>query len=462
MEEDLKRIEPLPYQLEGMRLIEHFDGRIILSDEMGLGKTLQSLWTLQRNPEWLPALIVCPASVKYNWEFEAIHYCGMRSSICEGSKPPTFNRHGMSTTSPLTIINYDILKDWEPYLKKLKFKTIVFDECHYLQSRTSLRTKAAKRVSRGCEHIFALSGTPLMNKPADMFPTLNILWPDQYNSFWSFAQLHCDPKWKPWGWEYKGASNLDVLHAQLKSQGMVRRLKKDVLKDLPKMNRRVMPIQMSDESEYRRARDDFMSWLRANHAHKMRSAGKAEKLVQVGYLLRLAARLKMRAAVNWANTFLEETDEKLVLFAVHRKAIECLQRRVKAKSVVIDGSVVGRKRQLAVDQFQNDRKTRLCIGNLKAAGVGITLTAASTVGLLELFWNPAVMIQAEARVNRIGQTDVAWAWYLVAAGSIEERLCRILQERQGIMDAVLDGGPVPDSLNIYEELLDELEKEALQ
>lgn len=456
----LSGVTPLPYQEEGIRLIEQFNGRVLIGDQMGLGKTLQTLWTLQRNPSWLPALIVCPASVKYNWEFEAAHHCGMRAAICEGSTPPTFNRHDLSGMPALTIINYDILKDWEPYLKKLKFKSIVLDESQYLQSRSSLRTKAAKRVAKDCERVFALSGTPLTNKPADLFPTLNILWPEQYNSFWSFAQDWCDPKLRPWGWEYKGASNLDVLHTNLKQQGMIRRLKNDVLKDLPRLVRRTLPIQMSDEAEYKRARDDFMSWLRVNHGHKLQAAGRAQKLMQVGYLLRLAARLKIRAAVDWANTFLTETDEKLVLFAVHHKAIECLQRRVNAKSVVIDGSVTGRKRQLAVEQFQKDPKTRVCIGNIRAAGVGITLTAASTVAMIELFWNPAAMIQAEARINRIGQTEVAWAWYLVAAGTIEEKLCRILQEKQEIISAVLDGGPVTGDLNIYEELLLELEKEA--
>jgi SWI/SNF-related matrix-associated actin-dependent regulator 1 of chromatin subfamily A len=451
---------PLGYQEEGVELMQQFNGRSLLADEMGLGKTLQSLWVLQRNPLWWPALIVCPASVKYNWEFEASHHCGMRAAICEGRTPPTYNRHDLSDVPAITIINYDLLDDWEEYLKKLKFKTIVGDESQYLQSRTSKRTKAFKRLAKGCEHVLMLSGTPLMNKPADLFPTLNILWPEEYNSFWSYAQEYCDPKWKPWGWNYNGASNLDRLHTDLKQRGMIRRLKKDVLKDLPGITRRVMPIPMSDDAEYRKASTDFMSWLQINHAHKMRAASRAEKLMQVGYLLRLAAKLKIRSAVEWANTFLKETDEKLVLFAHHQKAIECLKRRVNAKSVVIDGSVTSRHRQLAVEQFQKDPKTRVCIGNIRAAGVGITLTAASTLAFVELYWNPAAILQAEARIDRIGQKNTSWIWYLVAGGTIEERLCRILQDKQEVISSVLDGGPLPTDLNIYEELLTELESEA--
>lgn len=450
---------PLPYQEEGIALIDRYNGRALLADEMGLGKTLQALWALQRKPERLPALIVCPASVKYNWQREAEIHCGMMASICEGQSPPTFNRMNRTHISQLTIINYDILKYWLDYLKKLNFQTVIFDESQYLQSRTSDRTKASRKIVKGVPHVFALSGTPLTNRPAELFPILNILWPTHYNSFFSFAELYCEPKWKPWGTEFKGATNLPQLHAELKERGMIRRLKVDVLKDLPEKNRRTQLMDLSDPAEYRKASTDFMSWLRENHAHKVRRASRAEKLVQVGYLLRIAARLKMRSVVGWANKFLRETDEKLILFAVHTKAIELLQRRVEAKSVTIDGSVTGRRRELAKDQFQRDPKTRLMIANIKAGGVGLTLTASSTVGFTELWWRPGDHIQAEDRIHRIGQTKVSWIYYLIAGGTIEERLCRILQEKQAVISAVLDGGPVAADLNIYEELLDELEKE---
>lgn len=450
---------PLPYQEEGISLIGKFNGRVLLADEMGLGKTLQTLWSLQRNPHMLPALIVCPASVKYNWQREAETHCGMMASICEGQTPPTWNRMGLVHVPQLMIINYDILPYWVDYLKKLKFQTIVPDECQYLQSRTSGRTKAFKKIARGVPHVIAISGTPLTNRPAELFPVLSTLWPDRYDSFYSYAQDYCGPKWKPWGIEYKGATNLPQLHAELKHRGMIRRLKDDVLKDLPEKIRRTQLVDLSDPSEYRKASTDFMTWMRENHAHKMRSASRAEKLVQVGYLLRLAARLKMRSVVDWANRFLRESDEKLILFAVHTKAIELLQRRVEAKSVTIDGSVTGRRRELAKDQFQRDPKTRLMIANIKAGGVGLTLTASSTVGFTELWWRPGDHIQAEDRIHRIGQTKVSWIYYLIAGGTIEERLCRILQEKQAVISAVLDGGPVGADLNIYEELLDELEKE---
>ena len=453
-------ITPLPYQDEGIRFIERFNGRVLLGDDMGLGKTMQALWSLQRNPSWLPALVSCPTVAKYMWAREADFHLGMRASICEGETPPVFNRHDLSSVPPLTIINHDILHHWKPYLKKLKFNTFIGDEAQYFQNRKSLRTKAAKEITKDVDHVLMLSGTPMNNRPADMFAILNMLWPDHFNSFFSYAQEYCDPKRRPWGWEYKGATNLDKLGAEIRRLGMIRRLKADVLKDLPPKFRHVLPVPMSDETEYHRASNDFMGWMQTRNAHKMRSAAKAEALTKLGYLLRLAARLKMRSVVNWANDFLENSDEKLILFAVHEKAIDVLKRRINAKSVVIDGSVTGRARELAKEQFQKDKNTRLCIANIRAGGVALTLTAASTVGFVELWWRPTDHQQAEDRIHRIGQVNDCFIWYFVAAGTIEERLCQILQTKQAIISQALDGGSTMADLNIYEELLDELDRKA--
>ena len=454
------RIIPFPYQKEGVRMIEKFNGRILLADSMGLGKTLQSLWSLKRNAEWLPALIVTPASVKYQWEYESNHHTGMRASICEGQKPPRFNRQNFSLQSPLTIINYDILTYWISYLKKLNFKTIIFDESQMLGNPKTKRTKAAKSIAKNIPHIMCLSGTPFENNLEQLFSTLNILWPKEFNSFWSFAQKHCNPKWTPWGWNFSGSSNLPELNKRLKSLGMIRRLKEDVLKDLPPKVRRIYPCELSNPDEYREASTNFMGWLKKNMAHKIRSASKSEKLVQVGYLLRLAAKLKIRSVVDWANRFLEDTDEKLIMFTVHQKAIGVLKRRINAQSVIVDGTITGRNRKIAVDQFQNDPKTRLFIGNIEAAGKGINLTAASTVGFTEISWRPGSHIQAEDRPHRIGQTETVWINYLIAGETLEEDLCKLLQKKQEVISAVLDGGPTPQDLNLYDELLKVLEEKA--
>ena len=450
-------IKLFPYQKEGVIAIENFGGRVLLSDSMGMGKTIQVLVALRRNPSWLPALIVCPSSVKYNWEIEA-HRLGMQSSICEGEKPPIYNGRDFNTLSPLTIINYDILKHWVKYLKKLKLKSIVLDEGQYLGNPRAQRTRAARELSQRSSQVMVLSGTPLTNRPAELWSLLNILWPDQFESFWSYAQDHCNPKYRPWGWDFSGSSNLPQLHDRLRQLGMIRRRKEDVLKDLPDKIRRIVPCQLSDEKEYKEASTDFLSWLRKNYGHKVGTVSKVEKLARVGYLLRLIAKLKLRSVVDWANRFLEETDEKLILFAVHKKCIDVLERRIHAQSVTVDGSVTGRKRQVAVDQFQNDKKTRVFIGNIKAAGVGITLTAASEVGFVEFWWNPGTHAQAEDRPHRIGQKKTVWANYFVATGTIEHDLCKLLQKRQAVISTVLDGGTMQTDLNLWDELVQVLEQ----
>lgn len=451
-------IKTYPFQEESIDKIEDFDGRVLLALEMGLGKTLTSLMALKRNPDWLPALVVCPASVKYTWEHEALSKLQMQSSICEGMKPPRFNGRDFRTATPLTIINYDILNAWKEYLKKLKFKTLILDESHNIANQKAKRTKAVKDISRRIPRTFALSGTPLTNRPAELWSTLNILWPDRYKSFWDFANSYCNSRWTPWGWRHDGAQNLDKLHQELISQGMIRRRKADVLQELPDKVRRVIPCELRRPEEYELARTDFIAWLRQNQGHKVRRAAKAQALIKIGYLLRIAARLKMKSVVDWANQFLEETDEKLILFAVHRKAIDVLQRRIKAHSVVVDGSVTGRKRKIAVDQFQNNRNTRVFIGNIKAAGVGITLTAASEVGFAEMYWRPGDHIQAEDRPHRIGQKNTVFINYFVARNTIEEDLCQILEKKQRIISSVLDGKQNPEDLNIYEDLLKIIEQ----
>lgn len=454
----MSKIELFPYQKDTITHIEKFNGRALLALDMGLGKTVVTLKWLKKHPDCLPALIVCPASVKFVWQYEASNYVHLQSSVCEGQTPPLYNQHNFSTQSPLMIINYDILTYWVDYLKQLNFKTIVYDENQYLQNPKSLRTKAARSLSKKSENILALSGTPLTNRPAELWPTLNILWPKTYNSFWSFAQNFCNPKHTRWGWDFSGSSNLPQLHQQLKSKGMIRYKKEDVLKDLPAKIRRIVPCELSNMNEYKSASTDFISWIRKNKGHKIQATMKAEKLVRVGELLRLAARLKMKAVVEWANRFLEETDEKLILFAVHKKAIAVLQKWVKGKSVTIDGSVRGKQREMAVRQFQNDPSTRVFIGNIRAAGIGITLTAASTVAFVEMYWVPGVHIQAEDRPHRIGQKNTVWINYLIALDTIEEDLCKILQKKQKVISAVLDGGSNPKDLNLYHELLKVIER----
>lgn len=432
--------------------MERMKLRSLLSWDMGLGKTVATNAVFYRNPQTLPAVVVCPASVKYQWEAEAAKF-GIRSTVAEGRKPP--NRNGrLLGSEKLLIINYDILPQWVDSLSSVGLRTIVIDECQMLGNPQSNRTKATVRLARPMKYAIGLSGTPLTNRPAEMWSTLNILRPDLFGSFWHYACDFCDPKFIRGEWQYKGATNLDELNRQLQPV-MIRRRKRDVLADLPPLRRRIVPVPIRNPAEYREAHDDFLAWIKRTDPAHWRSAARAEQMTRPGYLLRLTARLKMRAVIKWANDFLEQGDEKLVLFAYHKKAIDALKRKCRAKSVVIDGSVTGRKRTAAKDQFRRDPNTRLLIGNLKACGTGVDglQEVCSTAGICELWWVPGAFLQLEGRLERIGQKHQIDMVYLVAQGTIEERLCQVLQDKQQVIAKTLDGEDAVDDLNLFDELV---------
>ncbi len=450
-------MKPYPYQTECVNEIDQFNGRVLCSLDMGLGKTVISLWWLQRHPESLPAVVICPASVKYHWEHEAITSVGIRASVLEGRKPKRSN----PSSSKIVIINYDILQGWLEWLREMKPQTIIIDECQFVSNPETIRAKATKLLCKRVPFIHALSGTPLVNRPIELQPTLNILCPKEkeFRSRWTYGCLYCTPERIRGKWEFKGATKLKRLNYMLEETCMIRRRKADVLKELPPKVRNVLPIPLSNPSEYRRARIDFLTWLEMKDPTKVAAAKRAETLVKLGYLKRLAARLKLRYIVDWTNQFLADSDEKLILFAVHQKMIDALKRQVKAESVIIDGRVVGRKRKLTVDQFQHDNRIRVLIGNIQAAGVGITLTAASTVAFTELAWRPADHTQAEDRIHRIGQKETSFIYYLVARGTIEEKLCEVIQEKQKVISAVLDGEELTEDLDVFDQLLNNLREE---
>ena len=249
-----------------------------------------------------------------------------------------------------------------------------------------------------------------------------------------------------------GAKNLDKLHRELKERCMVRRTKAEVLKDLPSKSRQVITLAIDSPREYEDAARDLIGWLVKTSPRLARKAMSAEKMVKMGYLKRLAAKLKMKSVFEWVDNFLEEDDGKLILFAVHKKVIQELYARYKKQAVYVDGSVVGRQRQTAFKQFQTDKRTRVFIGNVQAAGVGWNGTVANTVAFVELGWVPGEHIQAEDRAHRIGTKKPVTVYYLVGKGTIEKSLCRILQQKQRVLDATLDGGRQKDSLAIYDQL----------
>lgn len=444
---------PFPYQLESVERIQQHLGRALVSLDMGLGKSFISLLHAQQNPDRRPIVVVCPASLKWNWEKEAKVHINMRAEVLEGRKPP---RGRIWTQHQLIILNYDILAAWVPYLLRLKPQLLIIDESQYCINAHAQRTKAVKKLSRAIPQVLALSGTPLLSKPSELFPILNILWPDRFPSFTDFAFRHCSPQRKPWGWEFKGAVRLPELHEKLTAAGMIRYRKADVLQQLPAKQRVVVPLPIEHRQEYQTALNDFLRWMRQEFPAKLRRARKAEELVKTGYLKRLVARLKMRAVYEWIDNYLTGSSEKLLLFAIHRKAVELLHERYP-HSAIVTGSVVGKDRQLAFDRFHHDPDCCLLIGNIRAAGTGWSCSATATTAFMELDWTPGVHVQAEDRCHGIGRGREgirSTVYYLIARDTIEDKLCGILQTKMEVINKVLDAGMAPDSLSVHDLLME--------
>lgn len=451
-------ITPFRYQLEDARALHRLGGRALLASSMGLGKSITSLLYADMNKQLRPIIILCGASHKYQWERECARF-RWRAEVLSGARPEPLY---LVRRPKVVICNYDILErhskkgkeGWLGWLLDLHAKLVILDECGaYLANPGTQRTKAVKALCNEVPKVLALSGTPLVNRPAELWPVLNILRPREYPSFWPFGMEFCSPRRIPFGtgWDFRGASHLPKLHAQLKTL-MVRRRTEEVVSELPPLQRRVVPLDIEKRKEYEQAEKNFLMWLSRYDPTRLPKALKAERLVQLTTLKRLVGKLKLPFVVAWLESFLKEADEKIIVGTAHKEVLKHLQAKYKKISVVIDGSVTGKNRQLAVDQFQSNPSIRFLFGQLRAAGTGLNLTAAQHSAFSEYGWSPGEHLQFERRCYaRIGGLHGATSWWLVAHGTLEEKLAQILQEKQKVLSAVLDGGQGED-LNVFEQL----------
>lgn len=339
---------------------------------------------------------------------------------------------------------------------------MLVSNCHYIANRTTKRYKNTKALCRNVPYRIGVSGTALVNRPAELWPICNILRPDLFPAFHPFAERYCAPRFEAWGWDYSGAAHLDELHAFLRQHLMIRRLKKDVLSELPQKQRFVVPMPLSNPKEYHAATRDFFGWLQSTNPAAVLGARRAESLAKVQYMKHLAARLKMPAVTAWIEDYLAGSGEKLLVFGVHRDVLGQLHEKWKGASVLINGDVTGRARQAAVDAFNNDPRVRLCFANIQAGGVGWSCKATHTTAFVELGWTPGGHTQAEDRTHGVGRGVAGkrtQSFYLVAHGTIEEKLCRLIQKKQGTLDAVLDGKHSATDLNLFDELMREIRRE---
>lgn len=459
-----------PYQVSGVtRMAGELDLRALLADEMGLGKTAQALAALHaRRQDALPALVICPASLKWNWAREVNMWLpDVTVRVLGGFSK---RRSYKPRKNEIAIVNYDVLanqKDkngklknmgWASILAGAGHKTIILDECHKIKNQKSKRNDAVRILANKIKYMIAISGTPIESRPAEFYPVLSMLDPRLFPNWWTFAHRYCGAVHTGWAWDFTGSSNIEELHSILTENIMVRRLKKDVLKDLPAKIRSVVPVEINMK-DYLKEENELRSYLaRLRNDEIPKDKKNAEGLARIERMKQAAVVGKMAAAKDWISNYLD-SDKKLVVFATHTFVLDELEKEFKSVCVRVDGSVSDKKRQECVDRFQSDEKVRLFLGNTKAAGVGITLTAASDTLTLELGWTPGEHDQAEDRVHRMGQeAESVNAYYLIARGTIEEEIAQLLDQKRQILEQVLDGKQASQS-SLLKILLTKYEEE---
>jgi len=451
-----------PYQYKGIATIEAYQGRLLLADEMGLGKTVQVIGYLSLHPEFKRVLIVCPTTLKLNWQRELLYWSSKKSVILTSQTPEEI-------TERISIINYTILQYWSKELLKVEWDLIVFDEVHYVKTLGTTkkpihRTRAAFELSKKAEHIIGLSGTPIENRPRELWVPLKMINPVLFPVEWSFYMRYCDPKNNGFGMNFNGASNMSELNDYLKTFVMLRRKKSEVLTELPYKIIKSIYLELSNKKEYSRIENDFISYVTEKFGAKIDEAIKAMFALEIGSAIDTGkvSELKTSIILNKANILAKiellkqlailgilddiciwiddfiETGEKLIVFGIHKEILDRLYLKYKKISVKIDGSVSARNRQLAVDSFQKDSNIKLFFGNMEAAGVGITLTAASNVAILEYPWKPGILAQAIDRAHRIGQKNTVTVYQFVAANTIMETVIKVLNKKMSLINSILD------------------------
>ena len=435
------------YQEGRWNQVADTEGGVLIGDEMGLGKTVQGMACLQAGNAF-PAVVVCPASLKLNWERELHSWLPhLRVKVLSGTQ-------GNLPDADVWVINYDVLNHWVDRFPPLG--GIVLDESQYIKNGAAQRSKASVKladlVKSGGVRV-CLSGTPIVNQPLEIITQLRVI--GRLDAFGGATKFRA---------AYGNASprNLAALNRKLRSFCYVRRRKMDVLTELPPKRWSEVLIEGDAEimKQYRKAEADIVKYLSqeamklalesgATSEEARKEAWKralraraAEHLVAISTLKQLAAKAKMKVAEQWLKDFLDG-GKKIVVFGWHRVVVDDVAEKF-ANGAKIQGGMSAEMRQQFVDGFQTSDEQRVIACNIKAAGVGLTLTAASDVLFLEQGWTPSDMEQAADRCHRIGQTDSVTAWLMLTANTIDEDISALIAHKRTIVDRAIDGSDDDD------------------
>lgn len=473
------------FQKEAVAQMIKWNHNVLLASDMGCGKTCMATVYLEK-ADLYPALIVCPASLKFNWSMEVEKWTpGIKTYIIEG-RDSYKSVYTVNTCkeADVIIINYDILgvddkeaqkkekerikrakEKGEPYRKafipvsgwvdvinrELKPKIIVCDECQYIESVKAVRTRAVTQiaVNKNVRKLF-LSGTPFETRVSQFYTACHLLAPDMFPKEWDFKQRYCSPHYNGFGWEYKGASNVDELRQKL-STFMIRHKKEDVLSQLPPKQK--VPIYFDMDKKARAEYDKMEDELLAQDGlHQFAYLGKMKQVLM---------EIKIEPVIQFIKDMLE-VEDKLVVFTYHTAMYDTLMQQFGSMCVGIDGSVIPFKRQEAVNKFQKDPNVKLFIGQVQAASTGITLTSSHTVVFAEWANTCAAMEQACDRICRIGQTaDKCLIYYLIVKDTVDEAPLETLSSHYEDIQAVMNGDKNASFVDIDDSMIARVKKRKL-
>ena len=440
---------PLNHQKEA---IEKLVGskRFILADDMGLGKTTSTIIAaLETGAKKI--LIVCPASLKINWQREISNYSDRPVFIAEGKK--------YSVESDFVIVNYDILKNFhttdpknkeESLLLKSNFDLVILDEAHMISNVQAQRTKLINNFVKKINRVWLLTGTPMTSRPMNYYNLLNIIESPVAQNWMAYAIRYCQGYQFKAGnrkvWNVSGASNLEELRERTSKQ-IIRRLKEEVL-DLP--DKIITPIYLRLQSkQYEDLMGEYYDWYDKNPDESSSLTVQFSKLMKVRKVI---ANEKVKQTIEFAENILEQ-GKKVIIFTNFTDTLQTIYQHFGKQAVYLDGSCSNSMRQQAVDSFQNDEKIKVFVGNLKAAGVGLTLTSAEVVIMNDLSFVPAEHSQAEDRAYRYGQKSNVLVYYPIFDNTIEGAIYDILNKKKEIIRTVMGDQPMENSGDVVEEIL---------
>ena len=434
------KIQPYPYQLKGIARGLQLK-RFMNCDEPGLGKTLQSIATINL-ADAFPCLVVCPSSLKINWLREWEKFTDKKAMILTDKVRDTWTFFFQTGMHQVFIVNYESLKKY--FVQRIKkaegwtlrdvefrnsinlFKSVIIDESHRCKSASTQQAKFCKGICTGKEWVIELTGTPVVNRPKDLIPQLAIL--DRMNDFGGykpFVDRYCSGQ--------REASNLRELNFNLWKYCMFRREKSLVLTDLPDKIRQVNTCEITNRKEYMDAERDLIMYLQKYKDaddDKIAKAMRGEVMVRINILRQISARGKVRDVIEFVKDF-RENGKKIILFCSLHEVVDQLKRYFPT-AVSVTGRDSQDEKQRAVDAFQNNPKADIIICSIKAAGVGLTLTASSNVAFVEFPWTYADCCQCEDRAHRIGQKDSVTCYYFLGRRTIDEKVYRIIQNKKAI------------------------------